>query len=92
MRLSDLKGRAVVLNFWAIWCPPCRREMPLLDAVNREYGPQGVMVIGIDVGEPARVVKRYVEQMVSTTLFGSMRQQARWISIPREGSLLASAE
>ena len=37
VRFSDLEGRAVVFNFWATWCPPCRREMPLLDAIHKEY-------------------------------------------------------
>ena len=61
--LEDLSGRAVVLNFWATWCPPCRCEMPLLDDMNNLYEAQGVTIIGIDVGEPAPVVKRYTESI-----------------------------
>ena len=63
VRFSDLEGRAVVLNFWATWCPPCRREMPLLDAIQKEYGSRGLRVVGIDVGEDADVVRRYVESI-----------------------------
>ena len=63
VRFSDLEGRAVVLNFWATWCPPCRREMPLLDAIQKEYESRGLSVVGIDVGENADVVRRYVESI-----------------------------
>jgi thiol-disulfide isomerase/thioredoxin len=50
--LSDtvLKGRAVVVNFWGSWCPPCRAEMPLLQAAHRRLGDR-VMFIGIDEGD-----------------------------------------
>ncbi len=60
VRFSDLAGRAVVLNFWATWCPPCRREMPLLDAIQKEYESRGLTVVGIDVGEDPDAVRRYV--------------------------------
>ena len=60
VRFSDLEGQAVVLNFWATWCPPCRREMPLLDAIQKQYKSRGLSVVGIDVGEDADVVRRYI--------------------------------
>jgi thiol-disulfide isomerase/thioredoxin len=63
VRFSDLDGRAVVLNFWATWCPPCRREMPLLDAIHQEYRSRGLSVVGIDVGEDPDAVRRYVESI-----------------------------
>ncbi len=63
VRFSDLEGRAVVLNFWATWCPPCRREMPLLDAIHKEYEFRGLSVVGIDVGEDLDAVRRYVESI-----------------------------
>ena len=47
MTLDDLKGQWVVLNFWASWCPPCITEMPSLQALQDQYGGQGVQVIGI---------------------------------------------
>ena len=62
-RFADLEGRVVVLNFWATWCPPCRREMPLLDAVQRKYGPEGVTIVGIDLEEAPAVVRAYVESV-----------------------------
>ncbi len=60
---SDLEGQAVVLNFWATWCPPCRREMPLLDSVQQAYAARGLTIVGVDLDEPAEVVKRYVERI-----------------------------
>lgn len=45
VRLSDLRGQAVVVNFWASWCPPCRAEMPALQRVQDEYASQGVVIL-----------------------------------------------
>ena len=60
---SNLEGQVVVLNFWATWCPPCRREMPLLDVVHKQYRSRGVSVIGIDVGEPIDLVASYTKSI-----------------------------
>jgi thiol-disulfide isomerase/thioredoxin len=47
VRLSDYRGRVVLINFWATWCPPCRAEMPDLVRLQREHGKQGLQIIGI---------------------------------------------
>lgn len=47
IRLSDYKGKVVLLNFWATWCPPCRAEVPDLVKMQRDYGKSGLQVIGI---------------------------------------------
>jgi thiol-disulfide isomerase/thioredoxin len=47
VRLSDYRGRVVLLNFWATWCPPCRAEMPDLIKWQKRYGKVGLQVIGI---------------------------------------------
>jgi cytochrome c biogenesis protein CcmG, thiol:disulfide interchange protein DsbE len=46
--LAQFRGHPVVLNFWASWCPPCRAEMPALEAAYEKYRARGVVVIGID--------------------------------------------
>lgn len=63
VRLSDLAGRGVVLNLWATWCPPCRREMPMLDEFHKNYQAAGLSVIGLDINEPADQVRAYVEKI-----------------------------
>jgi len=50
--LEDFRPDAVLLNIWATWCLPCVREMPGLDSLHAEYGPQGLRVIGVSVVAP----------------------------------------
>lgn len=49
VKLSDFKGKVVIIDFWATWCPPCRRGIPDLVAIKNEFGKKGVEVIGISV-------------------------------------------
>ncbi len=67
-RLSQLKGRIVILNFWATWCVPCRKEMPDLAAIQNEYAALGLQVIGASVDEPserARVLQFIKETKIN---------------------------
>lgn len=48
IRLSDLRGQTVVLNFWASWCPPCKAEMPALELVHQQFKATGVVVLAIN--------------------------------------------
>ena len=64
LRLSDYKGKVVVLNFWATWCPPCRAEMPDLIRMQREYRSQGLQVVGITYPpEEIAEVRQFVRKL-----------------------------
>jgi thiol-disulfide isomerase/thioredoxin len=52
LRLERYRGKVVVLNFWATWCAPCRKEIPMLVRVQTEYGQRGVQVVGPSIDEP----------------------------------------
>jgi len=59
VHLSDFRGKAVLLNFWATWCTPCRLEMPWFVELEKQYGPQGLQVVGVamDDSGPDKVAK-----------------------------------
>lgn len=54
VQLSDFRGKAVVLNFWATWCAPCRREIPWFIDLQKEYGPKGLQILGVSMDDGAR--------------------------------------
>jgi len=62
LRLSDLRGRVVLLNFWATWCAPCRDEMPALKALARELGPRGLTVVGVNFRESKQDVEVFARE------------------------------
>lgn len=62
VRLSSLRGRAVVLNFWATWCPPCTAEMPLLQSIHDREHTNQLIVVGVNVGEPLDVVVNFLRR------------------------------
>ena len=64
LRLSNYRGKVVLLNFWATWCPPCLAEMPDLIRWQREYRKQGLQVIGITYPpQRRREVRRFTKQL-----------------------------
>lgn len=61
-RLAALRGRAVLLNFWASWCEPCRAEMPALQQLAELYGPQELLVLALNFKESAATATRFVRR------------------------------
>ncbi len=59
LTLSKLRGHPVVLNFWATWCPVCRKELPAMQAAARQWIPQGVALVSIDLREDAATVTEF---------------------------------
>jgi len=64
VRLRDYRGKVVLVNFWATWCPPCRAEMPDLVRLQRDYARQGLRIIGITYPPETKTrVRRFVRSM-----------------------------
>jgi cytochrome c biogenesis protein CcmG/thiol:disulfide interchange protein DsbE len=68
--LSDLRGKVVIINFWASWCPPCREEAAYLEQTWRKYKDQGVVFIGVDYVDTEREALAYIAEFDITYLNG----------------------
>lgn len=63
VKLSDYKGRYILLNFWATWCPPCREEMPALEETYRAFRNRGWVVLGVNIAETQVTVDGFIRQV-----------------------------
>ena len=61
-RLADLRGKAVLINFWASWCAPCLAEMPSLQSLTQVYGPQKLVVLAVNFKQSASSVRQHVQR------------------------------
>jgi thiol-disulfide isomerase/thioredoxin len=62
VRLSDYKGKVILLDFWATWCGPCKVEIPWFVEFQQKYGAAGLQVVGVSVDDPIEKLKPYVAQ------------------------------
>lgn len=62
LTMAQLRGKPVFMDFFATWCPPCNAEAPMVSAAYKQYAPQGLQVIGVDVQENAQKAKQFVDQ------------------------------
>jgi thiol-disulfide isomerase/thioredoxin len=64
MRLSDFRGKAVLLNFWATWCGPCKIEMPWFVELQQKYGSQGLQVVGVAMDDASKEdIAKFAKEM-----------------------------
>ena len=66
VRLSELRGQVVMINFWATWCGPCRQEMPLLQQIHAKYEPLGFTMLGINVEPDSVAAQNWLKGMPVT--------------------------
>lgn len=78
VRLADYRGKLLLLNFWATWCPPCIAEMPSLNNLYERFRDRGFVVLGISVDEEEEVYKQFLERFGVT--FPTVRDPERKVS------------
>lgn len=61
-KLSNYRGKVVLVNLWATWCPPCIEELPLLGRLQQEFGPRGLVVLGLAADDDPEAVRTFVKQ------------------------------
>ena len=62
IKLSSLKGQVVMINFWATWCGPCRKEMPLLDSIYKQYKDKGFTLLGVNVEPDPKMANDWLKK------------------------------
>jgi cytochrome c biogenesis protein CcmG/thiol:disulfide interchange protein DsbE len=64
VHLADFRGKAVLLNFWATWCQPCKIEMPWLEQMQQQYGPEGLQIVGIAMDDASKEdIAKFTKEM-----------------------------
>lgn len=63
IKLSELRGQVVMVNFWASWCGPCRQEMPLLEQLYQRYQPMGFTLLGVNVEEDSSAADKVLKDI-----------------------------
>ncbi len=58
---ESLRGKVVLIELWATWCPPCKSDAPAVDALAKEFQKDGLVVLAVNMGEPRHKVKKYLQ-------------------------------
>lgn len=100
--LADYRGQVVLVNLWATWCPPCKEEMPTLEAFYRKYQSQGFVIVAINDGDPTEDVIQFAQEYGLTfpvwldPTYIATEQAFKTLSLPssfvidREGTIVLS--
>ena len=102
--LAQLRGKVVLINFWATWCPPCRREMPSMERLSQALKGEAFSVLAVDVGEDDDTIGTFTSQLDTTLTFPilldtSSRTMQAWkvaglpttFLVDKQGRIVASA-
>jgi cytochrome c biogenesis protein CcmG/thiol:disulfide interchange protein DsbE len=99
-RMSALKGRPVIIDFWATWCAPCKSSMPHLSAIQSRYRDRGLVVLGLSTDDDdAKAVRRFADRLGVTfslataddrvlDAFGPIRGLPTTVYISRQGEIV----
>jgi peroxiredoxin len=63
MALSSMRGKVVLIDFWAQWCEPCKKELPQLDKLSKEYAGKGVVIVAVNIDKQRENAERMVKQL-----------------------------
>jgi peroxiredoxin len=76
VKLSELRGQVVMINFWATWCAPCRQEMPLLNRIHEQYRKTGFVLLGVNIDDKPETATALAQQLGITfpVLFDTDKQ------------------
>lgn len=79
LKLGDLRGQVVMINFWATWCGPCRQEMPHLNRLQERYRKAGFTVLGVNIDDQPEVAREMIQKLaiVFPVVFDTDKQVSR---------------
>lgn len=63
VKLSSLKGKVVLVDFWASWCAPCRESMPFLEKLSKSYRDKGLVVLGVNIDNDAAAARKFLKEL-----------------------------
>jgi thiol-disulfide isomerase/thioredoxin len=84
---QELKGKTVLLDFWATWCGPCKRSMPITEKLHEDYKSKGLVILGIDVGENRDVVEKIMGDEAGMTSAYSVNLFPTFVLINADGKV-----